>query len=85
MPGQVAALMRRIEILGPARDRCLLQLEEATHDAAAQSATEEGAREAGRALKRAARLRTEIATVTGEIETLRSLVAARQTLTPRQR
>ena len=82
MPGQVASLQRRIEILEPERQRCERQLVEATSEAAAFSKAGE-VKDADRALKRAARLRTEVASVMGEMDTLRSLVAARVAQTRR--
>jgi hypothetical protein len=77
MPGQVAALERRIQLLVPERDRCLQELANASDDAVALGKAGNDAREAERAVKRSARLRIELATLTGEMDTLRSLVAAR--------
>jgi hypothetical protein len=83
MPGQVAALQRRIEILAPEKERCLRQIAEATNEAAAFTKSGD-TKDADRALKRAARLRTEANTVSGEMDTLRSLVAARMAQTTRR-
>jgi len=77
MPGQLAALERRIELLVSAREQSLRQLAAATDEVAALSQTSDDALGAGRALKRAARLRTDVATLTGEIDTLGTMVAAR--------
>jgi hypothetical protein len=77
MPGQVAALQKRIEALTPQRDRCLHQLAAANAEAAALSKSGNSSGDADRALKRAARLRTEAAAVNAEMDTLHSLVAAR--------
>jgi hypothetical protein len=85
MPGQVAALQRRIQLLIPDRDRRVAELEAATQEAASLAKAGKDAREADRALKRAARLRTDVATLSGEVATLRSLVAARLAQSPRAR
>src|SRR5258708_34494230 len=76
MPGQLAALERRIELLVSAREQSLRQLAAATDEAAALSQTSDDAPGAGRALKRAARLRTDRGAPTREIDTLRPMVAA---------
>jgi hypothetical protein len=85
MPGQVLALQRRIELLLPEQQRYVRELAAATEEAKAQSKPGGDAREAERALKRAARLRTEAAAVNREVETLNSLVAARLSQSARPR
>jgi hypothetical protein len=85
MPGQVLALQKRIEILAPQREQSIKQLEAAKNEAAALARSGNDTAGADRALKRAARLRTEVAAVTGEIETLESLVAARLARSPQGR
>jgi hypothetical protein len=85
MPGQVLALQKRIEILAPQREHTLQQLAAATDEAEALAKAGNDAAGADRALKRAARLRTEVAAVTGEMDTLRSLVAARLNQSPQGR
>ena len=77
MPGQVASLQKRLALLAPERERCLGQLSAATEEARTLADGQQDPGGAGRALKRAARLRTELASITGEIATLESLVAAR--------
>lgn len=85
MPGQVASLQKRIQILVPQREHCLQQLAAATDEASALSKPGNDSSGAERALKRAARLRTEVAAVTREMDTLQSLVAARLAQSPRPR
>lgn len=81
MPGQVEALQKRIEVLVPDRDRRVKELAAATAEAASLADTDTAGSD--RARKRAARLKTEVAAVNGEMETLRSLVAARLAQSPR--
>jgi hypothetical protein len=83
MPGQVAALQKRIEVLIPDRDRRVRELAAATKEAAALAKPGGDSKEADRAMKRAARLRVEVTAVTGEMATLHSLVEARLAQTPR--
>ncbi|MFY9615657.1 MAG: hypothetical protein WAT58_09695 [Candidatus Dormiibacterota bacterium] len=83
MPGQVAALQKRIEVLVPDRERRLRDLQAATEEAASISKAGGDSRGAERALKRAARLRSEAAAITNEMATLESLVAARLAQSPR--
>ena len=83
MPGQVNTLQKRIEGLAPEQERCEAQLKGALDEAARLTQSGDDPKGVERAVKRAARLRVELAAVTGEIETLRSLVAARLAQTTR--
>jgi hypothetical protein len=82
MPGQVAALRRRIELLTPTHDRLTEALARALSVAPA-STTEADIAAADRAAKQANRIKAELAAVGREIETLRSLVDARLSQTSR--
>ena len=77
VPAQVLSLQKRIEMVSQSRARNLKLLADANAEARSLDELGTDARGAERARKRAARLRIDIAGVEGEIETLRSLVAAR--------
>ena len=83
MPGQVTTLQKRIDGLAPEQQRCEALLKGTLDEAARLTKTGEDPKGVERAVKRAARLRVELAAVTAEIETLRSLVAARLAQTTR--
>ena len=83
VPGQVTTLQKRIDGLEPERQRCEGLLQEALDEAAGLTKSGGDPKGLERTLKRAARLRVELAAVTGEIETLQSLVAARLAQTTR--
>jgi signal transduction histidine kinase len=77
MPGQVAALRRRLELLVPTQER--LTAEIATmQKQAVKVPTDDATRQAAeRASRRVGRLRHELATLDREMQTLQSLVNAR--------
>jgi hypothetical protein len=76
MPGQVAALRRRLELLVPTQER--LTAEIATLQQGAEVPTDDATRQATeRAMRRVGRLRHELAAVDREMQTLQSLVNAR--------
>jgi ubiquinone biosynthesis protein UbiJ len=77
MPGQVAALRRRIELLTPNHDRLIEELAKVMKDAPANTGDEASRAAADRATRQANRLKSELATIAREIETLQSLVSAR--------
>lgn len=85
MPGQVLSLQKRIAQLGPERERHAKLLADATTEAAALQKTGDDPKGVERVLKRAARIKVDLAGVTREIDTLNSLVAARLAQVPRQR
>lgn len=75
MPGQVAALRRRLELLQPTRDR----LQEQVDALAAQRKASTGGdkAESDRVARQETRLRHELNAVSGEMATLLTLVEAR--------
>ena len=77
MPGQVAALRRRIELLTPTYDRLALELKRTIKAAPAASGATSDKAASDKATRQVNRLRIELDTLGSEIETLRALVAAR--------
>jgi hypothetical protein len=77
MPGQVAALRRRIELLTPTYDRLAVELKRLIKAAPEATGIDADKAAADKAARQANRLRTELNTLGREIETLRALVAAR--------
>jgi hypothetical protein len=77
MPGQVAALRRRLELLVPTQER--LTAEIATmQEQAVKVPTDDATRQAAeRATRKVGRLRHELTMVDREMQTLQSLVNAR--------
>jgi hypothetical protein len=77
MPGQVAALRRRLELLVPTQERLTAEIA-ATQKQAVKVPTDDGTRQAAeRATRRVGRLRHELTTVDREMQTLQTLVNAR--------
>lgn len=76
MPGQVAALRRRLELLAPNRDRLQAQADEAA--ALRKKAEKSGDKAAiDRSTRQETRVRHELNAVLGEMATLETLVEAR--------
>ena len=77
MPGQVAALRRRLELLVPTQERLIAEIA-TMQKQAVKVPTDDATRQAAeRATRRVGRLRHELTAVDREMQTLQSLVNAR--------
>jgi|GEM_PF-3465470 hypothetical protein len=77
VPGQVATLRRRLELLVPDHERLSAELKVLDELAAETSAGRDPKATADRATRQAAKIRLQLTAVTREMESLQSLVDAR--------
>ena len=77
MPGQVATLRRRLELLQPDHERLSAELKVLDELVAETSVGKDPRATADRATRQAAKIRLQLTAVTREMESLQSLVDAR--------
>ncbi len=85
MPGQVASLRRRLELMGPECDRLTAELKGLTEQAGPETPGPGRSTGADKASRQMAKVRLQLGAVTREMESLQNLIDARLSQAERRR
>ncbi|MFN2465759.1 MAG: hypothetical protein ABR598_05770 [Candidatus Dormibacteria bacterium] len=85
MPGQVASLRRRLELMSPEQERLTAELKELTEQAGPEAVGPGRSTGSDKTSRQIAKVRLQLGAVTREMESLQSLIDARLSQAERRR